>query len=433
MSVIVRNVQKRSPAARAGLRAGDELLTMNGREIIDVLDYRYALLEEKLSITFRRGEKEKTVRLRKREYDELGLEFDTYLMDGQRSCKNKCIFCFIDQMPPGLRKSLYFKDDDDRLSFLFGNYITMTNLTQREVDRIIELHLSPINISVHTTNPALRVRMMKNKHAGEVLSYLPRFAEAGLKLNCQLVLCPGFNDGEELSRTLYDLGRLYPAVQSVAAVPVGLTKYREGLEKLTPFTAETAADVIDRMESFGASFLHEHSTRLCYPADEFYLKAGRELPDSAFYEEFAQLENGVGMWSLLRDDYRSLLSQAVPDGRVRRISLATGEAAAPIMQKLVDETTEKWHNLTCSVYAIRNDFFGPLINVAGLVTGGDLIRQLKEQPLYDELLIPSCMLRREGDLFLDDCSLDEVEAALGVRVIPVEGDAKSLLDAIVGQ
>lgn len=432
MSVIVRDVQKGSPAAKAGLRPGDELVAVNGREIIDVLDYRYALLDEKLCIAFCRGGKERTVRLRKGEYDELGLEFDTYLMDGQRSCKNKCIFCFIDQMPPGLRDSLYFKDDDDRLSFLFGNYITMTNLTEREVERIIELHLSPINVSVHTTNPALRVRMMKNKHAGEVLAYLPRFAKAGLKLNCQLVLCPGFNDGEEFSRTLRDLSQLYPAVQSVAAVPVGLTKFRAGLEEISPFSAEGAADVIERMEAFGDAFLREHGTRLCYPADEFYLKARREPPHSDFYEEFAQLENGVGMWSLLRDDYCALLSTASPDDRVRRVSLATGEGAAPLMQKLVDETHRKWHNLTCAVYAVRNDFFGPLINVAGLVTGGDLIRQLKGLPLYDELLIPSSMLRREGDLFLDDCSLQEVENALGVRVTPVGGDAESLLRALIG-
>ena len=432
MPVTIRGVQKRSPAARAGLRAGDELVSMNDREIVDVLDYRYALLEEKLCVVFRRAGKEKTVRLRKGEYDELGLEFDTYLMDGQRSCKNKCVFCFIDQMPPGLRESLYFKDDDDRLSFLFGNYITMTNLTEREVERIIELHLSPINISVHTTNPELRVRMMKNKHAGEVLSYLPRFAAAGLKLNCQLVLCPGFNDGEELDRTLRDLGELAPAVQSVAAVPVGLTKFRDGLEPLVPFDAATAGDVIDRMERFGNEFRKTHGTRLCYPADEFYLRAERPLPDSAFYEEFAQLENGVGMWSLLRDDYRRLLEQAVPDGRRRRISLATGEAAAPLMQELVDETCKKWHNLTCAVYPIRNDFFGPLITVAGLVTGGDLTAQLRQRPLFEELLIPSCMLRREGDLFLDDRSLAEVEAALGVKVTPVDGDAQSLLDALVG-
>ena len=433
MPVLVRDVQKRSPAARAGLRAGDELLSMNGREIVDVLDYRYALLEEEILLAFRRGGKEKTVCIHKKEYDELGLTFDTYLMDGQRSCKNKCIFCFIDQMPPGMRESLYFKDDDDRLSFLFGNYITMTNLTEREVERIVELHLSPINISVHTTNPALRVRMMKNKHAGEVLEYLPRFAAAGLKLNCQLVLCPGFNDGEELSRTLRDLGELFPAVQSVAAVPVGLTKYREGLEPLQPFDAASAGDVIDRMEAFGNRFQQEHGTRLCYPADEFYLKAGRPLPDSAFYEDFAQLENGVGMWSLLRDDYRELLEQTPADDRVRRVSLATGESAAPLMQELVDETCKKWHNLTCAVYPIRNDFFGPLINVAGLVTGGDLIRQLQDRPLYDSLLIPSCMLRREGDLFLDDRSLEEAEQRLGVSIRPVGGDAQSLLDALLGE
>ncbi len=433
MSVTVRGVQKHSPAARAGLKAGDELISMNGREILDVLDYRYALLEEDLTMTFLRRGKEKTVRLRKKEYDEPGLEFDTYLMDTQHSCKNKCVFCFIDQLPPGLRESLYFKDDDDRLSFLFGNYITLTNLTEREVERIIELHLSPINVSVHTTNPELRVRMMKNKRAGQVLSYLKRFADAGLSLNCQLVLCPGWNDGQELERSLRDLGELYPAVQSVAAVPVGLTRYREGLEELTPFTPETAADVIDRMERFGEAFLKEHGTRLCYPADEFYLKAGRPLPPASFYEEFAQLENGVGMWSLLKEEFLSLLEEEEQDDLPRKVALATGQAAAPLMKELIDESRKKWHNLECSVYPIQNDFFGPLITVVGLVTGRDLIAQLKGKPLPETLLIPASMLRREGDLFLDDCSLQEAEAALKVKILPVAGDAQSLLNALKGE
>ena len=359
------------------------------------------------------------------------MEFDTYLMDKQHSCKNKCIFCFIDQLPKGLRPSLYFKDDDSRLSFLFGNYITLTNLTEHEIERVIKMHISPVNISVHTTNPVLRCRMMKNRFAGEALSALYRFAQAGIKLNTQLVLCPGFNDGKELEKTLEDLGALYPSVQSICAVPVGLTKYREGLEPLEPFNKETAAAVVDTMERFGDEFLKKHGTRLCFPSDEFYLTAGREIHDSSFYEDFLQIENGVGMWASLRDASLAALADAEPDGKKRSFSVATAALAAPLMEFLMKKTVEKFPGLDYKIYTIRNDFFGERITVAGLLTGRDIINQLKGKDLKGRLLLPPGVLRSEGDLFLDDTHIDDLQKAVGVPAGCVPGDGYELCDYIL--
>ena len=327
-------------------------------------------------------------------------------------------------MPPGMRESLYFKDDDSRLSFLFGNYITLTNLTEHEVTRILEMHISPIHVSVHTTNPELRCRMMGNRFAGESLSLLRRFAEAGIRLECQLVLCPGYNDGDELIRSMADLAVLGDAVESVAAVPVGLTKYREGLEPLRLFTKEEAAAVIDAVEAFGGRMLAERGSRVFFPADEFYLKAGRPIPEAAFYEDMAQLENGVGLTALLFKEFREALAacEETPEGT--RMTIATGVAAAPLLRMLIDEAGKKWDNLHVDVMAVRNVFFGETITVAGLVTGGDLIRQLKGRTA-PVLLIPDAMLRHEKDRFLDDVQPGDVERELGVelRVVPVDGAA----------
>lgn len=357
MPVKISSVDKHSPAEKCGIKSGDMLISINGNEIEDVLDFRFYMTEKRLNIVLERDGKPLTALLKKRdEYDETGMEFDTYLMDKQHSCKNKCIFCFIDQLPKGLRPSLYFKDDDSRLSFLFGNYITLTNLTEHEIERVIKMHISPVNISVHTTNPELRCKMMKNRFAGEALSALYRFAEAGIKLNTQLVLCPGYNDGKELEKTLEDLGALYPAVQSICAVPVGLTKYREGLEPLVPFNSETAGDVVDTMERFGDEFLKKHGTRLCFPSDEFYLTAGREIPDSSFYEDFLQIENGVGMWASLRDDYLAALDDAEADGKKRSFSIATASLAAPLMEFLMKKTAEKFPGLDYKIYTSATTF-----------------------------------------------------------------------------
>lgn len=432
MSVKISSVEKHSPADRCGIKSGDVLLSINGNEIEDVLDFRFYMTEKKLNIVLDRGGERIETLLKKRdEYDETGMEFDTYLMDKQHSCKNKCIFCFIDQLPKGLRPSLYFKDDDSRLSFLFGNYITLTNLTEHEIERVIKMHISPVNISVHTTNPVLRCRMMKNRFAGEALSALYRFAQAGIKLNTQLVLCPGFNDGKELEKTLEDLGALYPSVQSICAVPVGLTKYREGLEPLEPFNKETAAAVVDTMERFGDEFLKKHGTRLCFPSDEFYLTAGREIHDSSFYEDFLQIENGVGMWASLRDDYLAALEDAEPDGKKRSFSVATAALAAPLMEFLMKKTAEKFPGLDYKIYTIRNDFFGERITVAGLLTGRDIINQLKGKDLKGRLLLPPGVLRSEGDLFLDDTHIDDLQKTVGVPAGCVPGDGYELCDYIL--
>lgn len=431
MAVQIAAVTAASPAEKAGLQPGDTLVSINKRDIQDVLDYRFFIPDTRLTLTVMRGDRRRRIRLRKEPYEEIGLEFDTYLMDKQRSCRNQCIFCFIDQLPPGMRESLYFKDDDSRLSFLFGNYITLTNLTDHEVERIIEMHISPINVSVHTTNPELRCQMMKNRFAGECLGILHRFVEAGLSINCQLVLVPGYNDGEELQRSLEDLAAMAPAVQSVAAVPVGLTKYREGLTPIRPFTKEEARDVITRMTAIGDRMLEEHGTRLFYPADEWYIRAEWPFPDGAFYEEYLQLENGVGMAALLAERFRDAMKETTGTPRRERLVLASGVAAAPHLSRLMAEAMAKWPALDATVVAIKNDFFGEHITVSGLVTGQDILKQLADVPM-DRLLLPSNMLRQEGDMFLDDVTPEELSRALGVPVeFTNETDGDALLSALL--
>ena len=434
MSVIIESVKKGSPAEKGGLKSGDTLLTINKNDIMDVLDYRFYQNNEKLKITFinQKG-KIKTARIKKQEYDELGLEFETYLMDKKHSCRNKCVFCFIDQLPKGMRESLYFKDDDSRLSFLFGNYITLTNITEHEVERIIKMHISPINISVHTTNPELRVKMMKNKNAGNVLSIIDRFNEAGIKINCQMVLCPGFNDGEELERTLKDLTALENA-ECIAAVPVGITKYRDGLAELKPFDKQRAAETIDIINRFGEECIKKYGSRRVYASDEFYLLAEREMPNADYYGEFLQLDNGVGMWSLLlKEVEEALLENDYVLNKKRKITMVTGEAAYPLITEIVDKLHNKWDNLECKVFAIKNNFFGELITVAGLVTATDIIDQISGLDLGDELLIPRVMLRDEGDMFLDSITLEELSKKLSVPIRVVEIDGWELVDAVLGE
>ncbi len=432
MAVAIKKVLPGSLCWKKGVRKGDQLISINGNPITDVLDYQFYITESKLTLVVRRDESHYLMmKIKKEQYEDIGLEFETYLMDRQRSCTNDCIFCFVDQMPPNMRESLYFKDDDARLSFLFGNYITLTNLKQSEIDRIIRMRISPINISVHTTNPELRCKMMHNRFAGEKLSYIKQLTDAGITVNCQLVMCPGINDGEELRRTLSDLGQLYPGIQSIACVPVGLTKYREGLYPLERYRKDTAREVIETVGEFADEFERVHGTRLAYASDEFYLRAELPLPESDFYEDFAQLENGVGVIANLKDDFYSLYHQLEGDDKIRRISIATGTDAAPFIEGLIDEMKKKWHNLEGRVYPIRNDFFGETITVAGLVTAQDIIAQLKDQELGDVLILPNCMLRHEQDKFLDDYTVEDVEQALQIRVklIGTEGDA--LLEGIL--
>ena len=427
----IKSVDPTSPL-RGKAEAGDTVVSINGNEILDVLDYKFFAYDRELDVILRRPDgSEYAVRVRKDEGGDLGLDFGSYLMDAPRSCANACVFCFIDQLPRGMRRTMYFKDDDARLSFLLGNYITLTNLSAREVERIIALHVSPINVSVHTTNPELRCKMLRNPRAGESLDVMRRFAEAGIVMNCQIVCCPGLNDGEELMRSMRELEALWPAVHSVSIVPVGLTRFREHLYPLTPFTAEHAAETVDLVEGFSEGCLHRHGSRIFFCGDELYLKAGRPLPDEAFYEEFTQLENGVGMLRLLETEFRSALKLAdAPDGR--DFTIAAGVAAAPLLEKLLLLAREAFPTLRGRVVAVENDFFGRSITVTGLVTGGDLIAQLKGRELGERLLISQNMLRRQEMDFLDDVTLEGASAALGLPIYPVECDGFALCDAMFG-
>lgn len=432
MSVKVFEVDKHSPLKRK-VKPGMELVSINGNEIHDFLDYNFYATEDSLELVFRKKNRLKTVKLKKNVYDDIGLNFENYLMDKERSCANKCIFCFIDQLPPGMRDTLYFKDDDARLSFLFGNYLTLTNISQREIDRIIKMHISPINVSVHTMNPELRIQMMGNRRAGKVLSYLDDLKCGGIKMNAQLVLCPGINDGEELRFSLDALENYFPELQSVALVPVGLTDYREGLYPIDPYTAQTAAQVIAIAEEYGARFLKQFGTRLVFAADEFYLKAGKDIPDSDFYEEYPQLENGVGMWAMMREEFIAALEQISPTDKQVNVTLAAGEASAPLFQYLVDLLHKKCYNISVNVVAVKNRFFGSKINVSGLLTGSDLLKEFEGKVLGEKLLIPKAMLKNDEEIFLDDISLHELSQTLGVPVIPVSNDGAELLETILGE
>lgn len=428
---IIKAIDRDSPL-RHRAKVGDALVSINGNRIVDVLDYKFFAYDRDLRVVLRRpGGEEYAVRLRKSEGGDLGLDFESYLMDAPRSCANNCVFCFIDQLPKGMRKTMYFKDDDARLSFLLGNYITLTNLSPREIDRIIALHVSPVNVSVHTTNPELRVRMLRNPRAGESIAVMQRLAEAGITMNCQIVCCPGLNDGEELLRSMRDLRELYPAVNSVSVVPVGLTKYRQGLFPLTAFTPAHAGETIDLVTAYGDTCKRELGSRIFFCGDELYLKAGRELPPDEFYEDYVQLENGVGMMRLLETEFSSALKLGgEPDGVP--FSIATGVSAAPFFRRLTELAGEKYSGIRGKVYPVENDFFGRSINVAGLVTGGDLIAQLKGRDLGERVFISWNMLRRQEQDFLDGVTLEEASAALGVPVLPTESDGFALFDAMCG-
>jgi putative radical SAM enzyme (TIGR03279 family) len=431
VAVKIFDVTTGSHADKAGIKKGETLLSINSNEIVDVLDYRFYQVNRKLTLEVADEDKNvRTIEMTKGEYEEIGLEFETYLMDKQHSCRNKCIFCFIDQLPKGMRESLYFKDDDSRLSFLFGNYITLTNITEHEIDRIIKMHISPINVSVHTTNPELRCKMMNNRFAGDTLKYLKRFADAGITLNCQIVSCPGINDGDELVRTLTDLENL--GVNMTAIVPVGLTRYRENLYPLVPYNKETAGQTIDIIEKMGDECVKKHGRRIFFPGDEFYLLAEREIPSPEFYEDFSALEDGIGMIAYLTDDVGWKLEELDADESLcHKVTIACGEGVFPYMKRIMSMINEKFPNITINTRAIKNNFFGGGVNVSGLVTGGDLIDQLRGDDLGDRLIIPSSMLRFENDLFLDDVSTDDVERNLGVTLVPVNNNGNDLVEAVI--
>lgn len=434
--VSITDVLPRSRAAKVGLLAGDVLVSINGHEIRDVLDYRFYLAERELSIEILRDGQPMCFSIRKQEYDDIGLDFETPLMDQKHSCENKCVFCFIDQLPKGMRAPLYFKDDDSRLSFLHGNYITLTNLKEKDIQRIIDMRISPVNVSVHTTNPELRVKMMKNKRAGEVLAYLKMLADAGITLCCQIVLCRGLNDGEELTRTMHDLATLFPAMESTAIVPAGLTKFRDGLYPLEPFTPEECSAVIDQINAFGDACLKFYGSRLFYPADEFYIQAGRPLPTDEFYEGYPQIENGVGLLTDMKtcfdyelEDHEEYTTQFQAP---RTVSIATGFAAHDHIQSLCTELERRFDGLHIHVYPIKNNFFGDQITVAGLLTGKDLCEQLSGKELGSCLFFPSVCLRAEGDVFLDDMSPEALSEALQVPAYPLGSEAAEFITKILG-
>ena len=411
---------------------GDTVVSINGNPIRDVLDYKFYSYDRRLTIVLRSPEgKERTVKIRKNEGEDLGLNFESYLMDRPRSCANNCVFCFIDQLPKGMRKTMYFKDDDARRSFLLGNYVTLTNFSPREVQRIMDLRISPIHVSVHATDPELRMKMLRNPRAGESLEIMKRFAEAGITMNCQIVCCPGLNDGEQLDRSMRDLAALWPSVHSVSIVPVGLTRFREGLYPLEKFTPEHSLETIRQVTRFGDECLEKYGSRIFWCGDEMYLRAGLELPPDEFYEEYTQLENGIGMLRLMETEFRSALDLAETADGIP-FSVATGAAAAPLMRKLLQMAADRFPGIRGEVYEIRNDFFGHDITVAGLTTGEDLIGQLKDRDLGARLLISKTMLRQDEMDFLDDITLEEASRRLGVPIYPVGEAGFDLCDAFTG-
>lgn len=434
--VRITDVEKRSYADKNGITPGDILVSINENEITDVLDYRFYLSEKKVSLKLLRDGKEYTVTVKKGEYDDIGLGFETPLMDEKHSCKNGCIFCFIDQNPDGLRESLYFKDDDSRLSFIHGNYITLTNMTDKDIERIIKMRFSPINISVHTTNPELRVKMMKNKRSGEVLKYLGDLKRAGLNMCGQIVLCKGVNDEDELLRSMNDLSEYFPEMSSVAIVPAGLTKYREKLYPLTDFNEEEASRVIDMIDSVGEKMMAEHGSRMFFAADEFYIKAKRPIPDEEYYEGYPQIENGVGMIRSFLTDF-NLAWEDISDmsdmlKKPRCVSVATAKAAYPFIKKSCDMLSGFIKNLRINVYEIVNNFYGESITVTGLLTGCDIENQLRGKELGEELFIPENALKADEDIFLCGMKLDELADKLGTKATPLGDDGYEFVRAIIG-
>ncbi|MDD6101795.1 MAG: DUF512 domain-containing protein [Clostridiales bacterium] len=429
---LITDVRINSPADTAGIKPGDILLKIDDHEIQDVLDFHYYEVNEAVRLLIRHcnGEEEHIL-IDKDEDEEIGLEFSESLMDSYRSCYNNCVFCFIDQNPKGMRDTIYFKDDDSRLSFLQGNYITMTNLKEKDVERICYYHLSPINISIHTTNKKLRCEMLHNRFAGECLKYLDVFNKNNITMNGQIVLCKGINDGEELSNTIHDLTQYIPNMQSLSVVPVGLTAYREGLSNLLPFEKEDALKVLATIDYWQKICLENFGTRFCYASDEWYVLAGGEIPGEEYYEGYMQIENGVGMLRSLIEEVKEELEYAIPDDRIRNVSIATGEMAYPYICNLCNMVTKLYKNIKVNVYCIKNNFFGGRITVAGLLTGRDISEQLRNMELGEHLLLPENLLRQGEDVLLDDMTVDDIEKTLNIKVRIVKINGKSFVESII--
>ena len=431
MAIRIEQVDAGSEAEALGLAPGDELLSVDDNELNDSLDYDFYTDSSSFHLKARVADGIREWEVQRPQRGPFGCGFKTYLGDEKHTCSNHCMFCFIDQMPPGMRESLYFKDDDERLSFLFGNYITMTNMQDHEIDRIIKMHISPINISVHTTNPQLRVRMLANKRGGEVLKYLPRLVEGGIAVNCQLVLCRGINDGDELRRTLTDLLALRPQVGSIAAVPAGVTDYRKGLYKLTPYDKETAAATLDILEEFAQKCRAEYGRSVIYPSDEWYLTAERPLPPAEFYDAFAQLEDGVGMWRLYHDTFLEELENYTGLVLPHSMDVVTGTLAGPLIRECADALMQKYPQVKITVHEIKNEYFGGNVSVAGLVTGTDIIKQCSGRLHSDLLAVPEVMIRDEKGQFLDDITLEELGRALGCRAVSIPTDGGGCCKAML--
>ena len=431
---IIKDVLPGSIADELGIEAGDKLISINNNEIEDVFDYHFYVNDEELVLLIEKPNGEEWELEIEKDYEEdLGIEFEQGLMDEYRSCHNKCMFCFIDQMPEGMRDTLYFKDDDSRLSFLQGNYVTLTNMSDHDIERIVRYHLEPINIYFQTTNPELRCKMLHNRFAGDALKKVDTLYESGIQMNGQIVLCKGINDGEELERSIRDLSKYVPCLQSVSVVPVGLTKYREGLYPLEPFTREDAVKILDTIHRWQDKFYEEYGIHFIHAGDEWYILAGEEMPEEERYDGYLQLENGVGMLRLLENEFEEAYEKVDGDDRDRELSIATGFLAYPYIQKMASRIEEKYSNTQIHVYTIRNDFFGELITVSGLITGQDLIHQLQNQKLGDRLLLPCNMFRSQEEVFLDDITLAQVEDALQVRADIVKSSGQDFIDVIVNE
>ena len=429
---IIKAVEPLSIAEELGIEPGDKLISINDNIIEDVFDYHYLVNDEELVVLIEKADGEEWELEIEKDYEEdLGITFEQGLMDEYRSCRNKCIFCFIDQMPKGMRETLYFKDDDSRLSFLQGNYITLTNMSDHDVERMVQYHLEPINISFQTTNPELRCKMLHNRFAGEALKKVDKLYEGGIHMNGQIVLCKGVNDGEELERSIRDLTKYLPYLQSVSVVPVGLTKYRDGLYPLEPFTKEDAIQVLDTIEGWQKKIYEEYGLHFIHAGDEWYILAEREMPEEERYDGYMQLENGVGMLRLLMNEFDEALADLEGDDRKVEVSIATGKLAYPYLQRMIERLQMKFPNVKVHLYWIRNDFFGEKITVAGLITGQDLTAQLKGRELGSKLLLPCNMLRDGEEVFLDDVTLTQVKDSLQVEIDIVKSSGWDFVERIL--
>lgn len=429
----VKSVENGSIAEELEIEAGDVILAVNNQEIEDIFDYQYLINDEYIELLVRKPDGEEWLLEIEKDYDEdLGIEFENSLMDDYKSCHNKCIFCFIDQNPKGMRDTIYFKDDDSRLSFLQGNYITLTNMKEKDVERIINYHLAPINISVHATNPKLRCKMLNNRFAGTILDRIRKFYEADIPMNGQIVLCKGVNDGDELRRTISDLLEFAPVMESVSVVPVGLSDYREGLYPLEAFNSEDAGQVIDIIEEYQKLAVEKCGIHFIHASDEWYINAGRDFPEAERYDGYIQLENGVGMMRLMLEEFTDAYDELVGDDREYEVSLITGVLAYDSFVELARRINIKFPNIKIHVYKIINDFFGHKITVTGLLTGGDIINQLKDKPLGERVMLPQNVLKADEDIFLDDVTLDELKQALQVEVYIVKSNGADFVQGIIG-